>query len=98
MNEDSYNALSAEHQAILDGLFGEELSQKATDAYLGRAAESIQFVRDAEDKEVIELTMEQQDEIAAVLRPIYDEWLVSMEEQGIDGQALLDAAGVDLSN
>ena len=98
MNEDSYNGLSAEHQAILDGLFGEELSQKATDAYLDRAAESIQFVRDADDKEVIEFSQEQQDEIAAVLRPIYDEWLASMEEQGIDGQAMLDAAGVNLSN
>ena len=98
MNEDSYNGLSAEHQAILDGLFGEELSQKATDAYLDRAAESIQFVRDAADKEVIEFTQEQQDEIAAMLRPIYDEWLGQMEAQGIDGQALLDAAGVVLSN
>ena len=88
----------AEHQGILDGLFGEALSQKATDAYLARAAESIQFVRDAADKEVIELTQAQQDEIDTVLRPIYDEWLASMTEQGIDGQAMLDAAGVNLSN
>ena len=84
--------------AILDDLFGEALSQKATDAYLARAAESIQFVRDAGDKEVIELTQDQQDDIAGVLRPIYDEWLASMKEQGIDGQAMLDAAGVNLSN
>lgn len=98
MNEDSYNNLSEDHQAALDGLFGEALSQKATDAYLARAAESIQFVRDADDKEVIEFTEEQQAEIRAQLRPIYDEWLASMEEQGIDGQAMLDAAGVNLSN
>ena len=98
MNENSYNGLSAEHQALLDDLFGEALSQKATDAYLARAAESIQFVRDAGDKEVIELTQAQQDEIDVVLRPIYDEWLASMKEQGIDGQAMLDAAGVNLSN
>ena len=98
MNENSYNGLSAEHQAILDGLFGEALSQKATDAYLDRAAESIQFVRDAEGKEVIELTQAQQDEIMDALRPIYGEWLTSMAEQGIDGQAMLDAAGVNLSN
>jgi TRAP-type C4-dicarboxylate transport system substrate-binding protein len=98
MNEDSYNGLSEEHRQVLDGLFGEELSQKATDAYLDRAAKSIQFVRDAEDKEVIEFTEEQQAEIRAKLRPIYDEWLASMEDQGIDGQAMLDAAGVNLSN
>ena len=98
MNEDSYNGLSAEHQAVIDGLIGEELSQKATDAYLDRAAESIQFVRDAEGKEVIELSAEQQAEISDVLAPIYDEWLASMEEQGIDGQAMLDAAGVNMTN
>ncbi|NNL17739.1 MAG: TRAP transporter substrate-binding protein [Boseongicola sp.] len=98
MNEDSYNGLSAEHQAVLDGLFGKDLSQKATDAYLDRAAESIQFVRDAADKEVIELTEAQQSEISDALAPIYDEWLASMEEQGIDGQAMLDAAGVGSMN
>jgi len=98
MNEDSYSGLSAEHQAVLDGLFGEELSQKATDAYLDRAAESIQFVRDASDKEVIELTEAQQSEISDVLAPLYVEWLASMEEQGIDGQAMLDAAGVEVMN
>lgn len=98
MNEDSYNSLSEEHQAIIDELTGEELSQKATDAYLDRAAESIQFVRDAEDKEVIEFSEEEQARIREVLAPIYDEWLASMEEQGIDGQAMLDAAGVSAMN
>lgn len=94
MNEDSYNGLTAEQQAVLDRLTGEEISRKATQVYLDRAAESIQFVRDAEGKEVIELSAEDQDKIRAVLAPIYDEWLADMESQGIDGAALLSAAGV----
>lgn len=94
MNEDSYNSLSPEHQALIDELSGEALSQKATDAYLARAAESVEFVRAAADKEVIEFTEAQMDEVRAALAPIYDEWLATMAEQGIDGQAMLDAAGM----
>ena len=94
MNADSYNGLSPEHQAVIDELTGEELSKKATQAYLDRAAESIQFVRDAADKEVIEFSAEEQARIREVLNPIYDEWLAAMAEQGIDGAAMLAAAGV----
>ena len=94
MNEDSYNSLSPEHQAVIDRLTGEELSKKATQVYLDRAAESIEFVRNAEGKEVIELSAEEQARIAEVLAPIYDEWLEEMAAQGIDGAAMLAAAGI----
>lgn len=94
MNEESYNGLTADQQAALDSLTGEELSRKATQVYLDRSAESVQFVRDAEGKEVIELSAEEQDKVRAALAPIYAEWLAEMEAQGIDGAALLSAAGV----
>ncbi len=94
MNEGSYDALAPEHQAVIDRLTGEELSQKATQAYLDRAAEATQFVRDAEGKEVVELSQEEQDRIREVLTPIYDQWLQQMSDQGIDGAAMLSAAGV----
>ncbi len=94
MNEGSYNGLSAEHQALIDRLTGEELSRKATQVYLDRAAEAIDFVRNDPSKEVIEFSQEEQDRIAAVLAPIYDEWKEQMAAQGIDGAAMLDFAGV----
>lgn len=97
MNEASYDALSPEHQAVIDRLTGEELSRKATQIYLDRAEESVAFVREAAGKEVIELSQEEQAKIAEMLRPIYGEWLAEMESQGIDGAALLDAAGVALN-
>ncbi len=97
MNEDSYNSLAPEHQEVIDRLTGEELSQKATQVYLDRAAEATQFVRDADDKEVIEFSAEEQERIREVLAPIYEQWLEAMSEQGIDGAAMLSAAGVTMN-
>jgi len=94
MNENSYDGLSAENQAVIDRLTGIELSRKATQAYLDRAAESIEFVRNAEGKEVIEFSADEQARVRAVLAPIYGEWLERMTAQGIDGAAMLAVAGI----
>ena len=94
MNAASYDRLSAEHQAIIDGLTGIELSRRATQAYLDRAAESVAFVRNAPGKEVIEFSAEEQQRILDALAPIYVEWVAAMEGQGIDGRAMLGVAGV----
>ncbi|MCC5960226.1 MAG: TRAP transporter substrate-binding protein [Rhodobacteraceae bacterium] len=96
MNEGSYHNLSEEHQALLDRLTGIELSQKATQAYLDRADESVEFVRNDPNKEVIELSEEEQARILETLSPIYAEWVAEMDAQGIDGRALLAVAGVEV--
>lgn len=97
MNEASYNNLSAEHQAIIDRLTGEELSRRATQAYLDRAAEATAFVRNAPGKEVIEFSAEEQARIREALAPIYGEWVAAMEAQGIDGAAMLAFAGITVN-
>jgi TRAP-type C4-dicarboxylate transport system substrate-binding protein len=97
MNEASYNNLSAEHQAIIDRLTGEDLSKKATQAYLDRAAEAIEFVRNAPGKEVIEFSAEEQARIREALAPIYAEWVAAMSAQGIDGAAMLAVAGITVN-
>jgi TRAP-type transport system periplasmic protein len=94
MNEDSYNKLSPEHQAIIDKTTGIELSRKATQAYLDRAEEAIAFVRAASGKEVIEFSAEEQAKILEKLAPIYKAWVETMSAQGIDGRAMLAVAGV----
>lgn len=96
MNENSYNNLSAEHQAIIDRLSGEALSRKATQAYLDRADEAVEFVRNAPGKEVIEFSAEEQDRIREVLSPIYAQWIEAMAAQGIDGAAMLTFAGISV--
>ena len=96
MNEDSYNSLSEEHQAIIDDLTGIELSRQATQVYLDRADESVEFVRNDPDKEVIEFSEEEQARVLDALSPIYAEWVEEMEAQGIDGRAMLAVAGIEL--
>ncbi|MCC5963956.1 MAG: TRAP transporter substrate-binding protein [Rhodobacteraceae bacterium] len=96
MNEDSYNSLSEEHQAIIDDLTGIELSRQATQVYLDRADESVEFVRNDPDKEVIEFSEEEQARVLDTLSPIYAEWVEEMDAQGIDGRAMLAVAGIEL--
>lgn len=96
MNEGSYNRLSPEHQAVIDRLTGVELSRRATEAYLARAEESIEFVRNNPRKEVIEFSAEEQARILEALSPIYTEWVAAMEAQGIDGRAMLAVAGITI--
>jgi TRAP-type transport system periplasmic protein len=96
MNEQSYDRLSEEAREVIDRLTGIELSRRATEAYLDRADEGIEFVREADGKEVIELSQEEQERIREALAPIYEEWVAEMDAQGIDGRAMLAVAGVEL--
>ena len=96
MNEASYNNLSPEHQEIIDRTTGIEMSERATQAYLDRADESVEYVRNMDGKEVIELSTEEQERIREVLSPIYTQWLEQMDAQGIDGRAMLAVAGIEI--
>jgi TRAP-type transport system periplasmic protein len=98
MNENSYNSLSAEAQEVIDRTSGREMSLRATQAYLDRAAEAVQAMRDADDKEVIELSQEEQDRISETLRPIIDDWIERMEAEGIAAREMLDVAGYQPGN
>lgn len=95
MNADSYNRLTPEQQAVIDRTTGIEMSRRATQAYLDRADESVAFVRNDPNKEVIEWTAEQQAQVLEMLRPIIDEWIANMERVGIDARAMLAVAGYD---
>lgn len=46
---------------------------------------------------MIEWSQEVQDNVREVLAPIYEEWMAEMSEQGIDGAAMLAAAGVTMN-
>jgi TRAP-type transport system periplasmic protein len=98
MNEDSFNRLSPEAQEVIERTSGVELSRRATEAYLGRAAEGIEFARGEEGKEVIELSAEEQERIRETLRPIIEEWVERMDAEGIDGRRMLEVAGFDLES
>ncbi|CAN5706303.1 TRAP transporter substrate-binding protein [soil metagenome] len=94
MNEASFERLSPEAREVIERTSGIEMSRRATEIYLARADEGIEFVRN-EGKEVIELTAEEQDRVREARRPLIDECIAEMEAQGIPAREMLDVAGYD---
>jgi TRAP-type transport system periplasmic protein len=92
MNQASFDNLAEEHQELIERTTGAEMSRRATETYLARADEGVEFVRDA-GREIIEFDEEEQERVREQLRPLIDEWIEEMEGMGIDGRELLETAG-----
>jgi len=91
MNRKKYDSLSSDARAAIDRLSGRELSLKATDVYIKRAAEAVESVRGKAD--VVTLSQPEQERIRKTLRPIIDEWVKEMEPKGIPARDMLKRAG-----
>jgi TRAP-type C4-dicarboxylate transport system substrate-binding protein len=94
MNKKKYDSLSAEARAAIDRLSGRQLSLKATDAYIKRAAEAVESVRGKAD--VVTFSPAEQARIRQTLRPIIDEWVKEMEAKGVPARDMLKRAGYAL--
>jgi TRAP-type C4-dicarboxylate transport system substrate-binding protein len=91
MNKKKFDSLSPDARAAIDKLSGRQLSLKATDVYIKRAAEAVESVRGKAD--VVTLSQAEQDRIRRTLRPIIDEWIKEMEPKGIPARDMLKRAG-----
>jgi len=91
MNQKKYDSLPANVRAAIDKLSGRELSRKATDVYIKRAAQAVESVRGKAD--LVELSKAEQERISKVLRPIIDEWIKEMEPKGVPAREMLRRAG-----
>jgi TRAP-type C4-dicarboxylate transport system substrate-binding protein len=91
MNKKKFDGLSPSARQAIDGLSGRQLSLKATDTYIKRAAQAVESVRGKAD--VVTLSQAEQDRISKVLRPIIDEWIKESEAKGIPGREMLRRAG-----
>jgi len=91
MNKKKYDSLSPDARAAIDRLSGRQLSLKATDVYIKRAAEAVESVRGKAD--VVTLSQSEQQRISKTLRPIIDEWIKEMEPKGIPAREMLKRAG-----
>jgi TRAP-type C4-dicarboxylate transport system substrate-binding protein len=91
MNKKKYDSLSPDARAAIDRLSGRQLSLKATEVYIKRAAEAVASVRGKAD--VVTLSQAEQDRIRKTLRPIIDEWIKEMEPKGIPAREMLKRAG-----
>lgn len=91
MNKDSYNAMPADLQAILDSVSGEEFSANAGRIMQEADAAGRQV---AVDRGNTIVTIEG-DALApweAAAQPVINRWLAEMADKGIDGQDLLTRA------
>jgi TRAP-type C4-dicarboxylate transport system substrate-binding protein len=91
MNRKKYDSLPPDARAAIDRLSGRELSLKATDVYIKRAAEAVESVRGKAD--VVTLSQAEQERIRKTLRPIIDEWIKEMEAKGVPARDMLKRAG-----
>jgi TRAP-type C4-dicarboxylate transport system substrate-binding protein len=91
MNKKKYDGLSADARAALDRLSGRQLSLRATEVYIKRAAQAVESVTGKAD--VVTLSPAEQQRISKTLRPIIDEWVKEMEPKGIPARDMLKRAG-----
>ncbi len=91
MNKAKYEKLPADLRKVIDDNSGLEFS-----AFAGKTMEASDGPARANavklGNNIIGLNDEQIEQWRKASMPIYDEWIASMKEQGIDGQALVDKA------
>jgi TRAP-type C4-dicarboxylate transport system substrate-binding protein len=91
MNKDAYAALSPDLQAVIDAASGAGFSAEAGRLQQG---EDVPSRKTAEDlgNAIVVLSPEEAARWEAAAAPVTQAWIAEMEAQGIDGQALYDAA------
>ena len=91
MNKDRYDGLPDDLKKVIDDNSGLEFSVFAGGTQSDSDAASRQLAVDRGNN-IVTLTAQEAAEWQTVAQPIYDEWVVDMNERGIDGQALIDEA------
>lgn len=89
MNQNSWDKISPEDQAIIEELIGEPMAQKAGEAFDYQQQEAQKESIEA-GIEFIELDDAELQKFKDASQVVTDEWLSSMEDKGIDGQAIYD--------
>lgn len=95
-NKDSWGQLSSEQQQTIKQLAGVEMSRKAGKAFDDRAAEARQKA-EAQGIEIVELPQTELERFKQAAEPVTEQWLKEMQEQGVDGQAILNEVQVELN-
>lgn len=91
MNEDVYNSLPADLQAVIDANSGLEFSVFAGNTQQAADGPARQVAVDLGNN-IITISQAEAERWQALAAPIYDTWVAEMATKGIDGQALIDEA------
>lgn len=96
MNEDTWDRISPEDQEVIEELMGEEMALLAGETYDKDGEEGFKAAEKA-GIEIYELSEEEKAEWMKPLESIADKWVEQMEQQGLPGREIYEAA-VELSN
>ncbi len=91
MNKDSYDAMPADLQAILDSVSGGDFSANAG-RIMQEADAAGRAIAADRGNTIITVEGESLDTWEAAAQPVIDRWLAEMADKGIDGQDLLTRA------
>ena len=95
MNQGSWDGLSSEQQAQLDGVIGHSLSEHATDVYAASGAAARSHLEGLEGYEITELSADESSRMIDLLADLYKEVAADLNDQGIDGDAILSGLKAD---
>jgi TRAP-type C4-dicarboxylate transport system substrate-binding protein len=89
-NRDSWESIPAETRSAVEPLFGKQLSERAATAYQPAAVRALELMSEP-GIEIVELSPEEKQKLDSGVQPVIEDYVVQLEAQGIDGQAILSA-------
>jgi len=96
MNQKKFDSLPAQARAAIEKISGRQLSIKATEVYMKRAAEGLKGV--AGKATIVEFSAQEQKKIGNMLNPIIVEWIKDSESKGIPAREMLRKVGHPAGN
>lgn len=91
MNKERYESLPDDLKAAIDDNSGEEFAREIGQIWTNSEVAGIKLARES-GNELITIPEEELDAFRERLEPVVERWVSDVEEQGIDGRALVEAA------
>lgn len=90
MNKDKWNALDSEDQEIIEAINEQFFNEVGANLWDSQNEDALKWATEEQGMEVITLSEEEQNQWKSLLKPIQDEYVTKMNEEGLDGQEILD--------
>ena len=97
MNKDSYEALPDDLKAVIDANSGEEFAREVGEVWTATEAGGLAAATDAGNEHIV-LSNDALEGFRTRLEPVVDRWVEEVNEKGIDGAALVEAARASIAD
>jgi TRAP-type C4-dicarboxylate transport system substrate-binding protein len=92
MNRKAYDALPADLRQVIDGQSGRDFVRRTSRLRDEAEAKAKQMLSESADHHMVKLDDAERRELRQRITPVYDDWIATMQRDGIDGAALLARA------